>query len=200
MTRVRIAPRERWGSSLRAERSNPALNASGPWIASSQGLLAMTPQARWCGEREGGASMAQECKIRRNLNVERGLVGELGAFLDEIETCFGLGAHQPFDRFFRGLLVFGDELDPKQHALFRVHGGFFQLRRHHLAEALEAADLDLGVGVKFFLEDFVAVLVVACIKILAAVRQAVERRYREIKVVIVDEFAHLPVEERDQQR
>jgi hypothetical protein len=43
------------------------------------------------------------------------------------------------------------------------------LRRHHLAEALETADLDLGVGVKFFLEDFVAVLVVARIKILAAV-------------------------------
>ena len=48
--------------------------------------------------------------------------------------------------------------------------------RHHLAESLEAADFDLGVGVKFLLQNLVAVLFVARIKDLAAVAQSVERR------------------------
>ena len=61
-----------------------------------------------------------------------------------------------------------------------------------------AADLDLGVGVKFLLEDFVAVLFVARIEDLAAVAQAIERRHREIEVPLVDELRHLPIEEGDQ--
>ena len=134
------------------------------------------------------------------LNVERRLVGEFGAFLDEFETRFGLGAHQPLDGLFGVLAVVGDQRDPKQRALLRVHGGFLELRRHHLAEPLEAADLDLGVGVKFLLQDFVAVLVVAGIKNLAAVREPIERRHREIEMAVVDELRHLPVEEGDEQR
>ena len=122
------------------------------------------------------------------LHVQRRLVGELGALLDEIEARFGLGAHQPLDGFFGSFMVVGNKLHPKQHALVRVHGGFFKLRRHHFAEPLEAADLDFGVGVKFFFEDFVAVPVIARIKILAAVGQAIERRHREIKVTVVDEL------------
>jgi hypothetical protein len=34
---------------------------------------------------------------RKTLYIQRILVGEFGAFLDESEARFGLGAHQPFD-------------------------------------------------------------------------------------------------------
>ena len=39
-----------------------------------------------------------------------------------------------------------DDLDPEQRALGRVHGRFLELAGQHLAEALEAADLDLAVA------------------------------------------------------
>ena len=104
---------------------------------------------------------------------------------------------------FCGRLVVGfvlDQHDLQQRALPRVHGGFLELRRHHLAEALEAADLDLGVGAEFLLEDFVLVLVVARIERLAAMGEPVERRHREIEMAVLDQLRHLAVEERDQQR
>ncbi len=98
------------------------------------------------------------------------------------------------------LAIVGTSMTRKQRALGRVHGGFLELARHHFAEAFEAADLDLGVGVEFLLDDFVLVRVVARIERLAAVRDAVERRHREIEVALVDQLWHLPVEECDQQR
>ena len=55
--------------------------------------------------------------------------------------------------------------------LGRIHGGFLELRRHHLAEAFEAADLDLGVGVELALEQRILVGVVAGVDRLAAVGQ-----------------------------
>src|SRR6202035_2386379 len=42
--------------------------------------------------------------------------------------------------------------------------------------------------------------VVAGIEILAALAQSIERRHGEIEVAVVDQFWHLPVEERDQKR
>ena len=117
-----------------------------------------------------GHSVSRTCRSRSH--VQRRLVGELGALLDEVEARFGFGAHQPLDGFFGVLAVVGDQHDAQQRALPRVHGGFLELRRHHLAQALEAADFDLGVGVKFLLENFVSVLVVAGIENLAAVARA----------------------------
>ncbi len=110
------------------------------------------------------------------LNVQRGLVGKLSALLDKLEAQFRLGAHQPLDGLFGILAVVGDERDANKSALLRVHGGFLELRRHHLAEPLEAAHFDLGVGVRLFFEDFVPVLFVARTKDLAAVAEPVERR------------------------
>src|SRR5256885_12335587 len=63
-----------------------------------------------------------------------------------------------------------------------VHRRLLQLCRHHLAETLEAADIDLGIGVELPLQDFVPVLVVAGVERLAAVRKAIERRDRQIEV------------------
>ena len=73
-------------------------------------------------------------------------LGELGAFLDEAEALLGLVAHQAVDGVAGRLLL--DDLDPEERALRRVHGGFLELAGHHLAEALEAADLDLAVAVE----------------------------------------------------
>ena len=77
--------------------------------------------------------------------------------------------------------VVGDEHHLEQGALPRVHGGFLELRRHHLAEALEAADLDLGVGAELARHDLGPVGVVAGVEHLAAMGEAVERRHREIE-------------------
>ena len=49
--------------------------------------------------------------------------------------------------------VFGDEHELEQGALLRIHGGFLELRRHHLAEALEAADFDIGIGAELARHD-----------------------------------------------
>ena len=55
-------------------------------------------------------------------------------------------------------------LDPQQRALPRVHRGFLELRGHHLAQALEAADLDLAAAGELGLQQFVLVGVVARIE------------------------------------
>jgi len=89
---------------------------------------------------------------------------KLRPLLNKLKPRFRLVAHQPLDRFIGVLAVAFHHRDLKQGALLRVHGGFLQLRRHHLAEPLEAADFDLGVGVEFFFQDGVAVLVVAGVK------------------------------------
>src|SRR5690349_13788413 len=67
---------------------------------------------------------------------------ELGALLDEAEARLRLGTHEAVHRRLGRRLVV-EHLDPEQGALPRVHGGLLQLRGHHFAEALEAADLDL---------------------------------------------------------
>src|SRR5262249_17779598 len=91
-------------------------------------------------------------------HVQRRLVAEFGALLDALETRLGLGAHQPFDRFGGGLPVVVDHLDTQQRAPSRVHGGFLELIGHHLTQPLEAADLDIGVGVKLLLAKLAQVL------------------------------------------
>src|SRR6266851_200370 len=87
-------------------------------------------------------------------HVQHLFVREFGPLLDELEARLGLGAHQPLDRFFGVLAVVGDQHDAQERALARVHGGLLELARHHLAEALETADLHLGVGVEFSSEQF----------------------------------------------
>ncbi len=72
--------------------------------------------------------------------------------------------------------------------------------RHHLAKAFEAADFDLGIGVKLLLQQLFLVLVVARIERLAAMRQTIKRRHRKIEMAVIDQLRHLPVEEGDEER
>ena len=60
------------------------------------------------------------------------------------EAGLGLVAHQPLDRVARIGRSSAVDDDLQKRALPRVHGGFLELRGHHLAQALEAADLDLA--------------------------------------------------------
>src|SRR5690606_22588424 len=114
------------------------------------------------------------------------VVSELGALLDEAETRIGLVAHQVLDRP-AGVGVL-DDGDAQERAPGGVHGGFPELRWHHLAKALEAADLDLAPAVELALQQFLAVRVIARISDLGALRQAVERRHGEIEMAAADEF------------
>jgi len=66
--------------------------------------------------------------------------------------------------------------------------------------ALEAADFDVRVRTKFALYDLGAMRLVARVERLSTMREAIERRNREIEVPLLDHLRHLPVEERDQQR
>jgi hypothetical protein len=54
--------------------------------------------------------------------------------------------------------------------------------------------------VEFLLDQFVAVLLVARIEGLAAMRQPVQGRDGEIEMAVLDQLRHLPVEEGNQQR
>ena len=128
------------------------------------------------------------------------VVGEFGALLDEAEARFGLGAHQRVDRVLGAASIASDHVDPEQRALPRVHGGFLELRGHHLAQALEAADLDLAAAGELGLQEFVLVRIVARIEHLAALADAVERRHRQIEMAAAHQLRHLLVEEGDQQR
>jgi hypothetical protein len=58
-------------------------------------------------------------------------------------------------------------LERAQISTISVHRGFLELRRHHFAEALEAADLDLAAcRLNSFLISFLLVRVVAGIDVL----------------------------------
>ena len=75
----------------------------------------------------------------------------------------------------------------------------FNCRKHHFAEALESADIDFGVGVEFFFQQFVAMFLVARINGFCAMRETIERRHREEQMTFMDEARHLPVKESNQQ-
>ena len=123
-------------------------------------------QDRVCRDRRAGQNPPS--------HVQHLLPGELRPLLDELEARLRLRPHQPLDRRRRLLALVVDQHDPQQRALAPVHGGLLELRRHHLAEPLEAADFDLGVGVELLLEDLVAVLLVARVEDLSAVRQPID--------------------------
>src|SRR3546814_9552167 len=81
-----------------------------------------------------------------------------------------------------------------------MHRRFAQLRRGHLAEALEAADVDLLLSLEGGRQKLLLVGVVAGIVRRAAGRQAVERRQRQEQVTLLDQLRRLQEEEGHQQR
>ena len=103
-------------------------------------------------------------------------------------------------QFDRGRVGLGRQGHPQQGPLRRVHRRRLQIARRHLAETLEAADLDLAAAVEGALQQLLAVRVVAGVMGDVALRQAVERRQRQEEMPVLDEPRHLAKEEGHQQR
>ena len=78
-----------------------------------------------------------------------------------------------------------------------IHARLAQLVGIHLAEALEARELQLAVGV--LLDDLEAARFVGHVHLLAADLDRVERRLRDEEPARLHQRQHLAVEERDQQ-
>src|SRR4029077_2392495 len=120
---------------------------------------------RHCCKSAMNVAPATDCV----LHVQQFCAGEFGLLLDEIEARLRLGAHQAFYGPRGWFDLFLQQDHAKESALTGIHGGFFELRGHHLAEALEAADFDLGVRVELLLEQCLFLLVVARVRDLPAV-------------------------------
>src|SRR5262249_28872998 len=117
------------------------------------------------------------------------------ALHDELEARAHVLAEQIVDRLL-GLqrLVLGDR-HLQGDALLRVERGALQLVGGHLAEALEAHDVRLGVALALVGEDPRAVGVVERpVRVLADL-DLVERWLGEEDVALPDQVAHVPVEE-----
>src|SRR3546814_3737595 len=90
-------------------------------------------------------SFPPSARRARTSGVDRFLVEPRGVFLDEGEAVRRVVAHQAIDQILdaRALLIFLRQRDADQAARRRVHRGFLELAGVHLAEPLEARDLDL---------------------------------------------------------
>src|SRR6266849_10070270 len=115
-----------------------------------------------------GSIVAGTCYDR--LNVE--IAGEAGVFLDVVEAQLGAPSHQRLDEPFGageplvrgfdcGRVDARREDDAEERALGRVHRRLAQVARRHLAEPLEAADLDLATAVERGCHQLFAMCVVA---------------------------------------
>src|SRR4051794_35653309 len=90
--------------------------------------------------------------IHSGLNVQLRFRHEFRALRNEAEAFLGLVAHELLDDFFGRLAFAVLQCDAQERALGGVHRGFLELARHHLAKALETADLDLAAARKLGLE------------------------------------------------
>src|SRR5688572_11688450 len=141
--------------------------------------------------------------MRSDVQVAR----ELRVLLDELETQLRLAAHQALDQVrgvARFLALFLDiavrHAHAQQHAVLRVHGGLLEIVRLHLAQALEAAYLDLDAAGELGLQQLLLVGVVARIDLLGALGQRIERRLCQEQVAVLDQVRHLAEEEGHQER
>src|SRR5262245_65197278 len=116
------------------------------------------PSAKSLSTKSHAAPVKKLARRALALYVEQLLVRELRPLLDELEARFRLVAHQALDRAVGFLAFVIDHHDAQQRALLRVHGGLLELISHHLAEPLETADLDLGVGVEFLFHHLILVI------------------------------------------
>ena len=116
-------------------------------------------------------------------------------FLNEGEARLGPVAHQLLNRAFRSGLALVRNDDPEKRAATRVHSRFFELARHHFAQAFETANLDIGLALELRAHQLVLVCVIARIGGFAAMREPVERRHSQKKMTIINEFRHLPPKE-----
>src|ERR1700704_5288738 len=119
----------------------------------------------------------------------------LGVRLDELLARFHVGPHQLLeDVVDQGRVL---HLAPEQRSRLRVHGGFPELVRVHLAEALETVHLDLAADPP----DLPIALLVAVDPLgLLALGQLVERWLGHVDVAVLDQVGKVAVEEGEQQR
>src|SRR5579883_1125040 len=99
----------------------------------------------------------------------------------------------------RALSVLG-ERHPQQRPRLRVHRRVAELLGGHLAEAFEAAHLDLALAVEGGAHELVLMRVVARIDGRLALMEAVERRGCQEQAAVLDELRHLAEEEGHEQR
>jgi hypothetical protein len=72
-----------------------------------------------CEIERGGPKAALDCFVasllamtkKKKSHIQRRLVGEFGALLDEVEARFSFGAHQPLDGFLGVLAIVGGQHD-----------------------------------------------------------------------------------------
>ena len=136
----------------------------------------------------------------RASNVD--LIDELGVFGDELEAQFRLLAHQAVDQL-RGFPGLDDVLvgmarrqgDAQQGAGLRAHGRFLQLPGRHLAQPLEAADVDLTLAGEVLFQQFVLVGVVAGIGRPGPLGDPVEGRHGKVKMPVFNKLPHFLKEE-----
>src|SRR5690606_17116517 len=126
------------------------------------------------------------------------ILRERSALPDEAEAGLGLGAQEGVHRLSDCAVVAVAQLNAKQRAPPRVHGRFFELLRVHLAETLEAADLDLAATIENRAQQLFLVLIVARVRRDVALRDLVERRHGQIEMSVLDELRHLLIEEGDE--
>ncbi len=81
-----------------------------------------------------------------------------------------------------------------------AHGGLAQLAWRHLAQALEAGDLDLALALEQAVQKFIPMGLVAGIGDGVPAGQAIERRLGDIEMVVGDQLRHLAIEEGHQER
>src|SRR6185503_7436870 len=93
-------------------------------------------------------------------------------------------AHQPFYEVARAVAPAIGKLHLQQSASAGLHGGLFELCRHHFAQALESRYIDLGALFEFLFEQSVAIRVIACIDAFAAMREPVKRRHGEKEMAV----------------
>ena len=122
---------------------------------------------------------------------------EGGPLLNKGKTRLGPVTHQLFDGAFGFGLSLVRNNNPKQRSAAWIHCCLFELSRHHFAQALEAADFDIGLAFEFRAHQFVFVSVITRIGRLAAMGESVERRHSQKKMTIINEFRHLPPKEGD---
>src|SRR6185437_13569463 len=135
---------------------------------------------------------ARQLILRPLLDIE--IANETRVLLDEGEAQLGPPSHQALDKGGRGggsvrRIGLGED-DAQQVAAGRIHGGAAQLRRQHLAQAFEAADLDL-LALELLGDDAFALGIVLRIDRIGALLDAVERRLRQEEVAVLDEGRHL---------
>ncbi len=122
------------------------------------------------------------------------VLSERGFFLDEFEALYRPFSHEAVEGVVGGALII--DIDLEQTPGIDVHGGLPELGRNHLAQTLEAGDVDLGVGT-FFADLGDDLLFFRFIEGILAVGAGIDPeqgRLRQIEMTVANQLRHETVE------